>query len=74
MLSTLSYTKKGDENMDPFTFGIVATGTFGSALVGLAMLGKSFSINDDLVRIVMEVIKHGAILYLLKVLYMAFFL
>jgi hypothetical protein len=60
--------------LDPFTFGVVATGTFGLSLVGLALLGKEFTVNEGAVRITMEFIKLGAILYLFKVLYIAFLL
>lgn len=60
--------------MDPFTFGIVSTGVFGGSLVVLGLLGKAYPINEDAIRIVVEFIKMGAILYLLKVLYIAFFL
>lgn len=60
--------------MEPFTFGIVSTAVFGGSLVVLGLLGKEFSLNDDAVKITMEVVKMGAILYLFKVLYIAFLL
>ncbi|TYR75596.1 hypothetical protein FZC79_10540 [Rossellomorea vietnamensis] len=53
--------------MDPFTFGIVATGSLGGGLLLLAALDKGgFSINEDLLVIVVEVIKAGAILKFLS--------
>jgi len=60
--------------MDPFTFGIVATGAFGGTLTVLALLGKEYSLNEDAIKIVMEIIKYGGILYLFKHLYFVFFL
>lgn len=57
--------------MDPFTFGIVFTGATGAALTGIALLGKtSLAINEDVLKITVEIIKLGAILYLFK--YVAF--
>jgi ABC-type uncharacterized transport system permease subunit len=53
--------------MDPFTFGIVATGTFGGSLLLITALEKTgFGINETLVTIVGETIKAGVILYFLK--------
>ncbi|MEC1377381.1 hypothetical protein P9D39_24450 [Heyndrickxia oleronia] len=53
--------------MDPFTFGLVFVGATGGALVGVALLDKtSIAINGSIVSIVMEVIKYGGILYLMK--------
>lgn len=53
--------------MDPFTFGLVFVGATGGALVGVALLDKSgIAINGSLVSFVMEVLKYGGILYLLK--------
>ena len=72
--STLNHTKNGGMNMDPATFGIVATGVFGVSLVGVGILGKEYSINEDMIVLVMEILKHGSILYLFKVLYQVFFL
>lgn len=60
--------------MDPFTWGIVSTGVFGSSLVVLGLMGKVVPINEDAIKIVLEFIKFGAFLYLLKVLYIAFIL
>ncbi|MFS0591699.1 hypothetical protein AB1L05_08865 [Cytobacillus horneckiae] len=53
--------------MDPFTFGIVFVGTAGATLVGVALLGNAgININEDMIKIVMELGKYGSILYLLK--------
>lgn len=53
--------------MDPFTFGIVSVGAAGASLVGVALLGNAgIKINEDMIKIVMELGKYGSILYLLK--------
>ncbi|MCM3180257.1 hypothetical protein [Cytobacillus horneckiae] len=53
--------------MDPFTFGIVFVGAAGASLVGVALLGNAgIKINEDMIKIVMELGKYGSILYLLK--------
>ncbi|MGK4042172.1 hypothetical protein AB0Y20_07700 [Heyndrickxia oleronia] len=53
--------------MDPFTFGLVFVGATGGALIGVSLLDKSgIAINGSLVSFVMEVLKYGGILYLLK--------
>ncbi|USK84792.1 hypothetical protein [Peribacillus asahii] len=55
--------------MDPFTFGIVATGVTGGSLVFISLLERSgVRINGDLLFLVMETAKFGGILYLLKVM------
>lgn len=55
--------------MDPFTFGIVATGAFGGSLVVISLLEKAnVKINGDLLFLAMEAMKFGGILYLLKVM------
>ena len=59
--------------MDPFTFGIVATGAFGGTLVVLSLIEDAVEINDGLVKLIMTIIQYGGILYLLKVLYFVFF-
>ena len=54
--------------MEPFTFGIVATGVFGSGLLLIAALEKSgVQINEEMLTIVMEAVKTGAILKLMAV-------
>ncbi|CAM3728658.1 hypothetical protein [Mesobacillus zeae] len=60
--------------MDPFTFGIVATGIFGGSLVAFGLLEDVVQINETMVRLVLETCKYGGILYLLKVLYSSFFM
>ncbi|KAB2334249.1 hypothetical protein [Bacillus mesophilum] len=53
--------------MDPFTFGIVFVGATGAALTGIALLGNAgIKINEDALKIVMELAKYGSILYLLQ--------
>ncbi|GIN38431.1 hypothetical protein [Heyndrickxia oleronia] len=53
--------------MDPFTFGLVFVGATGGALIGIALLDKSgIAINGSIVSFVMEVVKYGGILYLMK--------
>nr|WP_259549285.1 malate:quinone oxidoreductase [Heyndrickxia oleronia] len=53
--------------MDPFTFGLVFVGATGGALIGVSLLDKSgIAINGSIVSIVMEVVKYGGILYLMK--------
>jgi hypothetical protein len=50
--------------MDPITFGIVFTGATGGTLLILTALGKKISINEDMIKLVMEIAKYGTILYL----------
>lgn len=53
--------------IEPFTFGIVATGIFGGGLLVVTALERSgVSINEDLMVIVVEVIKAGAFLKLIS--------
>jgi hypothetical protein len=53
--------------IEPFTFGIVATEIFGGCLLVVTALEKSgVSINEDLLVIVVEVIKAGAFLKLIS--------
>jgi hypothetical protein len=52
--------------IEPFTFGIVATGIFGGGLLIITALEKSgVQINEDMIVIVMETVKAGAILKLM---------
>jgi hypothetical protein len=49
--------------MDPFTFGIVSTGVFGVGLLLITGLEKAgIQINEDFLKIVMEVVKVGVLL------------
>jgi hypothetical protein len=53
-------------DIEPFTFGIVATGVFGGGLLVITALEKSgVQINEDMLTIVMEAVKAGAILKLM---------
>ncbi|WP_341356628.1 hypothetical protein [Rossellomorea sp. y25] len=53
--------------IEPFTFGIVATGIFGGGLLVITALEKNgLSINEDLLVILVEVIKAGAFLKLIS--------
>ena len=52
--------------IEPFTFGIVATGIFGGGLLVITALEKSgVQINEEMLTIVMELVKAGAILKLM---------
>lgn len=59
--------------MDPFTFGIVATGAFGGTLIVLGLLEDVVELNHGLIKLIVTFIQYGGILYLLKVLYTVFF-
>ena len=59
--------------MDPFTFGIVATGAFGGMLIVLSLLDEAVELNHGLIKLIVTFIQYGGILYLLKVLYTVFF-
>ncbi|KOP82024.1 hypothetical protein AMS60_05720 [Bacillus sp. FJAT-21945] len=60
--------------MDPFTFGMTFVGVSGGVFVLLHALEQSgLSINKDMIRLMMEVSKFGAILWLLKELSRVFF-
>jgi hypothetical protein len=53
-------------DIEPFTFGIVATGIFGGGLLVITALEKSgVQINEEMLTIVMEAVKAGAILKLM---------
>jgi hypothetical protein len=53
--------------MDIFTFGLVATGLFGSSLVFISLLDSlGLTVNHTLIKLVLEIAKYGSILYLLK--------
>lgn len=49
--------------MDPITFGMVAVGATGGTLLLITGLGKKIEINETMVKLVGETIKHGTILY-----------
>lgn len=52
--------------MDPITFGMVFTGASGVTLLVLSFLEKKITINEGMVKFVMEVSKFGTILYLFQ--------
>lgn len=58
--------------MDPITFGIVFTGATGGTLLALAALGKKITINESMVKFVMESAKYGTILYLFHYIFKVF--
>ncbi|MED3574487.1 hypothetical protein [Cytobacillus praedii] len=60
--------------MDPFTFGITFVGVSGGVFMILHALEQSgLSINKDMINLMMETSKFGAILWLLKELSKVFF-
>ncbi len=53
--------------MDPITFGMVAISSFGGGLLVISALEKmGFAINETMIKIAMEVIKAGGLLYLIQ--------
>lgn len=55
--------------MDPFTFGIVSTGVFGGGLLLITGLERAgVQINEDFLKIVMEVVKVGVLLKFMAML------
>jgi hypothetical protein len=58
--------------MDPITFGIVFTGATGGILLILTALGKKVSINEEMIKLVMEIAKYGTILYLFQYIFKLF--
>jgi hypothetical protein len=58
--------------MDPMTFGMVFVGASGGTLLLLTALGKKIVINETAIKIVLEVIKFGSILWLFKYLFITF--
>lgn len=60
--------------MDPITFGMVAIGVSGGSLCVVSVLGAAgIKINEDAIKIALEVTKYGGILYLLQHLQKLFF-
>jgi len=52
--------------MDPFIFGMMATGMAGGSLIGIHVLGNyGIKINETAVKVMLEILKTGGILYLL---------
>lgn len=53
--------------MDPFTFGMVAVGTAGGSLFLVSVLKQyGINVNEDAIKIALEMTKLGGILYLLE--------
>ncbi|MDP4087118.1 MAG: hypothetical protein Q8934_21380 [Bacillota bacterium] len=52
--------------MDPITFGAVFVGTTGGTLLVLSLMGKKISINEQMLKLTLEGIKYGTILYLIN--------
>lgn len=60
--------------MDPFSFGIAFVGVSGGVFVLLHALEQTgVSINEDIVKLFMEMSKFGGILWLLNVMSKLFF-
>ncbi|GIN88719.1 hypothetical protein J6TS2_51050 [Heyndrickxia sporothermodurans] len=57
--------------MDPFTLGVVAIGASGATLFISSLFGKK--LNEEAVKIALEVTKYGGILYILQHLQKIFF-
>jgi hypothetical protein len=58
--------------VDPISFGIVFVGATGGTLLLLAGLGKKISINETAVKITMECLKTGTILYFFHYIFKLF--
>lgn len=58
--------------MDPITFGAVFVGTTGGTLLVLSLMGKKISINEQMLKLTLEAIKYGSILYLLNKVFHTF--
>jgi hypothetical protein len=60
--------------MDPITFGMVAIGFAGGSLCIVSVLNAvGVKINEDAIKIALEISKFGGILYLLQHLQKLFF-
>ncbi|PLR84674.1 hypothetical protein CVD25_01165 [Bacillus canaveralius] len=60
--------------MDPFIFGIVFTGATGGVLLAIHALGESgVPINDDMIKLFMELVKSGTILWFFNHIFKLFF-
>lgn len=60
--------------MDPITFGMVAIGTAGGSLFVTTILSYyGIKVNEEAIKIALEVSKYGGILYLLQHLSKLFF-
>ncbi|WP_066317047.1 hypothetical protein [Bacillus sp. FJAT-29814] len=53
--------------MGPITFGMVSIGAAGGSLMIVALLKRyGISINEEAIKLVLEITKYGGILYLLN--------
>jgi hypothetical protein len=52
--------------MDPITFGAVFVSTTAGTMLVLTLMGKKISINEQMLKLTLEGIKYGTILYLLN--------
>jgi hypothetical protein len=60
--------------MDPITFGMVAIGVAGGSLCLVSALNTlGVKINEDAIKLALEVTKYGGMLYLLQHLSKLFF-
>lgn len=60
--------------MDPITFGMVAIGVAGGSLCTVSILTHyGVKINEDAIKIALEITKYGGVLYLLQHLSKLFF-
>lgn len=60
--------------MDPITFGMVAIGVAGGSLCLVSVLDAvGLNINEDAIKIALEITKYGGMLYLLQHLQHLFF-
>jgi formylmethanofuran dehydrogenase subunit C len=60
--------------MDPITFGMVSIGMAGGSLCVVSALSWfGIKINEDMIKLALEISKYGGMLYLLKHLSKLFF-
>ncbi|MEK4148993.1 hypothetical protein NST02_18180 [Robertmurraya sp. FSL W8-0741] len=60
--------------MDPITFGMVAIGVAGGSLCVVTILDAyGIKVNEDAIKIALEITKYGGLLYLLQHLSKLFF-
>jgi hypothetical protein len=53
--------------MGPITFGMVSIGAAGGSLLLISILSKyGIKVNEDLIKVALELMKFGSILYLLQ--------
>jgi hypothetical protein len=60
--------------VDPITFGMVSIGVAGGSLCFVSALGWfGIKVNEDMIKIALEITKYGGMLYLLQHLSKIFF-